>query len=266
MPSAPQKHGLGETRGTLQSGLAAIPTIDPTADTEDTPAMRSTLGPRRANHKYSAVIFDFEGTLVDFQWQLAPAEEELRRAFNKLGFKGDEFANGNYATMYNTAAKLHAQQGRIDELRKMLYPIYDRWDSDALDRWAPRPGALALLRRLADGGTRVGMVSNIGRAALAGAFERFDFRGLLLPVVSRNDVTYMKPMAEGILRVLSAWQAAAGNVLFVGDSLADVCGARAAGIPVAIITGGEAAVTVFAEYQPDHMISDLGELADLVDA
>ena len=45
--------------------------------------------------KYTAVIFDFEGMLVDFQWQLKPAEDELRRAFAGLGFDGDEFARGN---------------------------------------------------------------------------------------------------------------------------------------------------------------------------
>jgi phosphoglycolate phosphatase-like HAD superfamily hydrolase len=228
--------------------------------------MRSTLRPEPANQRYSAVIFDFEGTLVDFQWRLAPAEEEMRGAFARLGFQGDGFASGNYATMWNTAADRCVQQGRMDELRKTLYPIYDRWDSDALARWALRPGAAALLRRFADGGTRVGLVSNIGRAALAAAIERFDLGELLSPVISRNDVTYMKPKAEGILRVLSAWPAAAVNVLFVGDSLADVRGARAAGMPVAIISGGEAAPTAFAGNQPDHMISGLSELADLVDA
>jgi phosphoglycolate phosphatase-like HAD superfamily hydrolase len=58
----------------------------------------------------------------------------------------------------------------------------------------------------------------------------------------------------------------AGNVLFVGDSLADVRGARAAGMPVAIISGGEAAATAFADNQPDHIISTLSELAVLVGA
>ena len=38
------------------------------------------------SQKYTAAIFDFEGTLVDFQWQLKPAEDELRHAFAELGF------------------------------------------------------------------------------------------------------------------------------------------------------------------------------------
>jgi phosphoglycolate phosphatase-like HAD superfamily hydrolase len=210
--------------------------------------------------KYTAAIFDFEGTLVDFQWQLEPAEVELRRAFAELGFDGDAFASANYAAMWNTAAGLLAQQGRVTELRQALCPIYDRWDLDALSRWAPRPGAAELLRRLVAGGARVGMVSNIGRRTLTIALSRFDFARWLSPVVTRDEVTYMKPGAEGILQVLADWQVAADDVLFIGDSLADVFGSRAAGMRVAIIRGGECDEAAFADAPPDYMISQLNEL------
>ena len=210
------------------------------------------------------MIFDFEGTLVDFQWQLKPAEDELRRAFAELGFDGDGFANGNYATMWNAAAELLAQQARMSELRQALCPIYDRWDLDALSRWAPRPGAAEVLCRLVARGLRVGMVSNVGRSALTRALSRFDFARWLTPVVTRDEMTYMKPRAEGILRVLADWQVAAGDVLFIGDSRADVLGARAAGMPVAIIRGGECDESAFADAPPDHMISQLNELVEFI--
>ena len=214
------------------------------------------------SQKYTALIFDFEGTLVDFQWQLEPAEDELRRAYAGLGFEGDAFAKGNYATMWNTAARVYARQGRMAELRQALCPVYDRWDADALTRWAPRPGAAELLCRLATAGMQVGMVSNVGREALTKALYRFDFARWLSPVVTRDEVTYMKPGPEGILRVLSDWRLAPSDALFVGDSRADVFGARAAGMPVAIIRGGECEAAAFADAPPDHMISLLHELIE----
>jgi len=223
----------------------------------------SNIQSSAASRGYTAAIFDFEGTLVDFQWQLNPAEDELRSAFAELGFGGEAFSGGNYATMWNAAADQLAREGRMAELRQALCPIYDRWDQDALSRWAPRPGAAELLCRLATAGLRVGMVSNVGRKTLASVLPRFDFAPWLSPVVSRDDVTYMKPRAEGILRVLSDWQLAAGDVLFVGDSRADVFGARAAGMPVAIIRGGECDESAFADAPPDHMISQLGELVGM---
>ncbi len=226
--------------------------------------MNSSLISASALPAYTAVLFDFEGTLVDFQWQLGPAEDELRQACARLGLQGNEFSSGNYAAMWNAAVDLFAPQGRQAELRQALGPVYDRWDLDALARWAPRPGAAELLGQLHAGGRPAGMVSNIGRGALVAALRRFGFAECLSPVVTRDDVSYMKPRAEGILRVIADWQTTADQVLFVGDSHADVYAARAAGVAVAIIRGGECAETTFADNPPDHMISQLSELAGLI--
>lgn len=210
------------------------------------------------------VIFDFEGTLVDFQWQLGKAEADLRAAFATLGYSDDAFTRGNYATMWNEAASRLSPVGRLDELRRALCPIYDAWDADALSRWAPRPSAADLLHNLRNNGIAVGMVSNIGRRALSEALKRFEFAGCLSPVISRDEVSQMKPRAEGILRVLAQWRLAPDEVLFVGDSMADVAGSRAAGIPVAIIRGGECDESAFAGDPPEYMISQLNELIELL--
>lgn len=205
------------------------------------------------------VVFDFEGTLVDFQWQLGAAQAELRRAFAEQGYA----VEGNYAEMWNAAADLAAPQGRLEALRRALYPVYDRWDADALTRWSPRSGAPALLQRLADRRVKSAMVSNIGRAALGAALVRFGLKRWLWPVLSRDDVIHLKPNPEGVSAVLVAMKMPAEEALFVGDSLADVCAARTVGMRVAIIHGGEAHETAFRPAPPDWMVSRLEEIADL---
>ncbi len=205
------------------------------------------------------VLFDFEGTLVDFQWRLGAAQAELRRAFVELGYP----VEGNYAEMWNAAADLAAPQGRLEALRRTLYPVYDRWDADALTRWSPRRGAPALLQRLADRRVESAMVSNVGRAALGAALVRFGLKRWLWPVLSRDDVMHLKPNPEGISAVLVAMKTPAEEALFVGDSLADVRAARAVGMRVAIIRGGEVDESAFAAEPPDWMVSRLEEIADL---
>ena len=64
----------------------------------------------------TAVIFDFEGTLVDFQWRLAAAEAELRAAFAAQGYG----TAGNYAELWNAAAEIAVPQGRLAALRGAL--------------------------------------------------------------------------------------------------------------------------------------------------
>jgi len=208
------------------------------------------------------VIFDFEGTLVDFQWRLAEAEAQLREAFASVGYG----TAGNYAELWNAAAEVAAPQGRLTALRRDLGPIYDRWDADALTRWRPRTGATELLRELAALGLRTGMVSNIGRAALADALARFGFDRRLAPVVSRDEVDFLKPRADGIRRVLQAWRIAPQQALFVGDSRADVLAARAAGVRVAIVRGGECEASEFEALPPDRMVLGLNEVSALASA
>jgi phosphoglycolate phosphatase len=206
------------------------------------------------------VVFDFEGTLVDFQWQLEPGQIELRRAFAEQGY----VVEGNYAEMWNAAADLAASQGRLEALRGALFPVFDRWDADALTRWSPRSGASELLQRLADRHVQSAMVSNVGRAALDAALARFGLQHRLWPVVSRDDVIHLKPHPEGVSAVLAAMKTPAEEALFVGDSPTDVSTARAVGMRVAIIGGGESQAAAFAAAPPDWMVSRLDEIADLI--
>ncbi len=113
-------------------------------------------------------------------------------------------------------------------------------------------------------GLSVGIVSNIGRAALSQALRGFDLERFVAPVLSRDDVTRMKPHPQGTLRVLSDWQLGADEVLFVGDSRADVAAARSARLAVVIIRGGECDASAFTGNPPDHMIWQLDELIGLI--
>lgn len=208
------------------------------------------------------VIFDFEGTLVDFQWQLEPAQAELRRAFAAQGLA----VEGNYAQMWNAAVDRADSAAAVHALRAALGPVYDRWDADALARWAPRAGAAALLQALAARGVTAAMVSNIGRSALAAALDRCGLGRSLAPVLSRDDVVHMKPHPEGVRAVLAMRGIEPAEALFVGDSLADVAAARAAGVRVAIVRGGECAATAFDAMPPDHFVDTLAQVEALVDS
>lgn len=205
---------------------------------------------------FKAIIFDFEGTLVDFQWQLAPAEAQLRRACAGLGHATE----GNYAELWNAAAAAARTQVQRDELRRALQPIYERFDADAATRWTPRPGAASLLAALAAEGLGAALVSNCGRAAVQAVLERHGLQGFLDPLFCRDDVSFMKPHPEGTLRALAALGLPPGQVLFVGDSRTDVRTARAAGLRVAIIRGGESREEDFAASPPDLWLDELAEL------
>jgi HAD superfamily hydrolase (TIGR01509 family) len=213
---------------------------------------------------YRAILFDFEGTLVDFQWKLTEGEAALRAGFAAQGFEATELAGLSYSGMWNLAAAAAAQRADLDELRGRLGPVYDEYDLDALSRWRLRPGALELLGASRERGLRIGIVSNIGRLALGQALERFLLDDLFDLVVSRDEVRLMKPAPEGIQVCLSAWDLPPEAVLFVGDSLTDIRAARAAGLKVAVIAGGESSPEDLRANPPDFYPRSLADVEVLL--
>lgn len=212
---------------------------------------------------FACVFFDLEGTLVDFQWKLAEAEAELRGAAAELGCDPEALASENYAGIRHRALDPAGSPEAREAVDRRLGFIYDRYDLDALSRWSLRDGARELLRDLADQGVALALITNIGRVAGGRALERFGLKAFLGAVVTRDDVGRMKPDGEGIRQALRRL-GCPGPALMVGDSLSDLLAARAAGIPVAIVAGGESSMDRILAHRPDYFVSRLGELGATV--
>lgn len=212
---------------------------------------------------FACVLFDLEGTLVDFQWKLREAEEKLRDAVAELGYDRRGFTSDNYAGIRHRALDQAPSPEAREAVDRRLGPVYDRYDLDALSRWKLREGAPELLRDLAAHGVCLGLVTNIGRRAVEGALDRFGLRPLLAAVVTRNDVERLKPDGDGLQRALQRLECE-GPALMVGDSLSDLFAARNAGIPVAIVAGGESSPEDVRTHRPDHLLASLPDLLRVV--
>jgi len=208
-----------------------------------------------------AVLFDLEGTLVDFQWNLAAGEEELRRTAVACGFL--PWPGDDYAGIWNRVAAT-APLCLRPSLQDRFGTVYDRWDGDALKRWSPRPQARQLLGFLRDEGVAAALVTNVGAKATARVLRRFRLDVFLSLVVTRNDVTFMKPRGEGVRQCLAGLGVREDDALFVGDSVTDVRAAREAGIEVAVVAGGQSAGEEVRAASPTYMLSSLGEVRELV--
>jgi phosphoglycolate phosphatase len=212
----------------------------------------------------STVLFDLEGTLVDFQWKLDEAEEALRQALVVLGFEEELFEGANYAEIRIRALTRTASPQVREEIDRQLTPIYDRYDQDALSRWNLRDGAFELLQTLAARGMQLAVVSNIGRRAGWAVLDKFALREWFQLVIARDDVTQMKPSGEGIRKALDHFCAAPEEAIMVGDSLTDLRAARDAGVRVVLIMGGETIYRELGSETPDYSISSLSEVINVL--
>jgi HAD superfamily hydrolase (TIGR01509 family) len=218
--------------------------------------------------KVKEVLFDFEGTLVDFQWQLEPAVAETLEALSNAGLERQWYGEKpGYANIYNHTLDLVDQgkgQGSSVSASALLDTIYDRYDADALTRWKLYPDTLKMLGTLRHQGFRMAVVSNVGKRSLKAAMEKLQLSHLIQVVVSRNDVFKIKPHPEGLLTAAKALRVKPAEVLFVGDSRNDVGAARQAGMQAGYLRGGEDSQEAMALFPADIELDKLLQLPPIL--
>lgn len=218
--------------------------------------------------KVKEIFFDFEGTVVDFQWQLMPAEEECLNALGKAGFNRELYgANPSYAHIYNHTLNLFRQRevnGDSDSAMAIIDKIYDKYDADALSRWNIYPDTLKVLEEMRKEGFRMGIISNIGQESLHSAMDRLGLSEQLEIIISRDDVEQLKPHPEGLLRAAKLLEVDPAQSIFIGDSLNDIGAARAAGMLAGFIRGGQDSEEAMTRFPADLEIDSLSQLPKAV--
>ena len=221
--------------------------------------------------KFEAVLFDLDGTLVDFQWDLEKAIPEICAILSDAGMDMACYGDPpSYVSLFNLTREITDQwigRGAADDARTLLAKlddVYDRYDQDAMTRWQPYPETRSVLTELAREGYRLGIVSNCGRQAVQGILSRFNLTGFFEIVLSRQDISRLKPHPESLNLALEALSLPSEQVLFVGDSINDILAAGNTGMTACFLSCGESRVTGLSAALNVHHISCLSDLLDIL--
>lgn len=184
------------------------------------------------------MIFDLDGTLVD----TAP---DLGAALNRLLAEHARPALAPEAirTMIGDGAAKLVERGFAATGGWPTHPsaIVDRflsiYEAGIADRSRPFPGVVATLERLSTAKIRLGVCTNKPRLATEGLLTALDLRRHF-GAVGHGDGPTRKPDARHLLGVVAQLGAQPSTTIMVGDSANDVAAARAAGVPVIVVTFG----------------------------
>jgi HAD superfamily hydrolase (TIGR01509 family) len=188
---------------------------------------------RLCDHTLEAVLFDFDGTLIDASEAILAS---FSTAFRRQGLP---------------------EPRRLDVLRLIGYPLGKAFAALAPESEVPGlvevyrrdfwdrsrngtrllPGAEPLLRHLARH-VPVGIVSSRSRRGISDLLDHFNLADSVAVVVAVDDVERSKPHPEPILAALSSLRLGVAGVAMVGDTPLDIAAARAAGVlAVGVATG-----------------------------
>ena len=128
--------------------------------------------------------------------------------------------------------------GNGDEIDACAREIYAEWA--ACQHFELYDDVPAVLRALAAGGVRIGLISNSHRC-LASFQSHFDLQGLIVATVSSSQHGLMKPHPSIFATALTLVGVPAGQAVMVGDSVRhDVEGALGAGMRAVLVHRGDA--------------------------
>ncbi len=216
----------------------------------------------------TAVLFDFDGTLVDTTELIY---QSLRHATREI--LGREVSRE--ALMANVGQPLPRQMellvgygpGEDAELAERLlesYQIHNEAHHDDLIREFPE--VEASLARLRSAGIKLAVVTSKRRPSVDLALKSFPTLGTVTDsFVTMEDTAEHKPHPAPLLKALELLgNVPPGEAAYVGDSPHDVAAARAAGTTSVAVSWGAFSEEALRAAEPDYLVPNLDSAVDVL--
>lgn len=173
-----------------------------------------------------AVVFDWDGTLVDSLPAITRANAEVMRSYG-IAFDADVYRQAYSPDWQSMYARLGIPSAEVHEAGLRWLDAYRR---DVVEPTA-MPGAEAALERLAAAGLRLGLVTAGEREVVENQLEKTGLGRFLAVRVCGGDMPESKPHPAPLRKALRELgiDAAPERTIYVGDALDDMRMARTAG-------------------------------------
>ncbi|HLJ84718.1 MAG TPA: HAD-IA family hydrolase [Candidatus Eremiobacteraceae bacterium] len=213
----------------------------------------------RAALRYA--LFDLDGTLIDSTDLIITSYEHTYRAHGRL-VNGEQIRAALGMPLQDTLA----QHFRGSELREAMstYLEYNLARHDEAVR--QMAGVAELVRRLRNGGLRLGVVTSKLRESARRGLTLCNLDGVFEVIVAKEDTARHKPESDPLLYALAALEAEAGEAAYVGDSPLDVEAADGAGVRSIAALWRPVSENAFSARQPDAYARTPAEAADILEA
>jgi phosphoglycolate phosphatase len=213
-------------------------------------------------HKLKAVIFDFDGVIIDSGADIANAVNHTLIAFGLPALERDKIIS--YVGHGAEVLVRKCFQNCSEEVIQKALPTYKTYYlENALIDTRLYPYVEEILAVIKEQlGCRVALVTNkpenIARRILTGLNINKYFDAVLGP----ESVNKMKPDPEGILKVLAAFETSPDQAIMVGDSHTDIEAGKKAGTHTCGVTYGFGDNNELIHSDPEFLIDDITQLLD----
>lgn len=214
----------------------------------------------------SVIVFDLDGTLVSSADDLIAA---LNFSLDETGYQS--VPSESVAQLVGMGAKVMIQRALefqdVEWTDAMVQPLFHRFLHYYSDHIAvntrPFEGVEAALHSLAQDGWKLSVCTNKTEQLARKLLDQLDLTKHFSSIVGGDTFSKPKPSADPILGCIKQSAGELNGSIMVGDSRADIEGARNAGIPSIGVDFGYSPVPI-ADLNPNRVISHFDNLFEAV--
>lgn len=208
-----------------------------------------------------AVLFDFDGTLIDSYPAIAASVNHVRALH---GLPPLSVAEVTPHVGHGPAHLLGATVG-VGEAAANVAAYRAHHPTVMADLTRLLPGAAEVLRRLKAHGRKTGICSNKPAAFTRELVVGLGIAASLDVLLGPEDVGRRhKPAPDMLVEAMRRLGVSAGQTLYVGDMAVDVQTARSAGVAVWVVPTGSDTPQALERARPDRLLRDLAEAGELL--
>ena len=187
------------------------------------------------------VVFDLDGTLVDTAPDLTAALNAVLVREGLLPVPLDDVRHmvGRGArVLIERAMEASGSPANPAEISNLVSHFLEHYDANIAATSKPFAGAEAVARRLAARGHKLGICTNKPEALSFKLMSALKLRDLFPVILGADSRPYRKPDPRHLLDTIAELGGRRENAVLVGDSETDVATARAAKVPVIVVSFG----------------------------
>lgn len=206
--------------------------------------------------EYSAVLFDFDGTLADSYSAIAASVNHVRGLRGLPALSLDEVKrNVGRGAEYLLARTVPGGNLQNDlAAYRAHHPSVIRSQTHLL------PGAAELIEALSRAGKKLGLCSNKPRLFSEQIMDHLGLTRYFAAILGPEDVPLPKPAPDMLRRAMERLDVPSDRTLYVGDMTVDIQTARAAGVCVWAVPTGSEERQALEQAKPDRIFANLNEI------
>ena len=216
-----------------------------------------------------AVIFDLDGTLVEFNLDYKSMQGEVREYLIDIGVPTSLLSSKETIFEILKKAEIFLQNSQssysLHKMRTEVLTIIDKYELEASRNTFLLPGVRETLRNLKRLNIKIGLFTLSGDKSVNFLFKRFKLENFFSVIVPRNKVNYVKPNPEHLKTALKILNVTPEETIVIGDGITDITAAKELNVKAIGLTTGISTKEQLIKHGANHIIASITELVPFIE-